>query len=134
MSTLIQTPRGELVNPTHVLQIEEVRTTRTVSLILFDAAGKQLAALPAPFRVPPGFVQTEGATPFSGRGSDVRRSYVNLEHVARIGAADAQGVRLLYGTDGRSIGVVHDPLDLTALSYRVVMGTEPEPALPSMPL
>jgi hypothetical protein len=124
-TAFIETLHG-LVNPAHVAQIEELRATRGVSLILYDPMGQQIAALPAPYEMPPGFIEAAGATPRSVRAGDVLRVFVNLNRVARIAAADPQGARPLYGVDGRLIGVAHEPLasgsqalDLPALGYHL---------------
>ena len=60
-TTFLKTRRGELVNLAHVAQIEERNSHGNISAILLDARGEQLAAMPALYDLPPGFVEVSGA-------------------------------------------------------------------------
>jgi hypothetical protein len=112
MPTFLKLANGKLINFAAIAQIEEQVTIRGTSTVPYDSAGTQLGVLPAPYDLPPGFIEAAGVRPHSVRSGDVRRIYVPLARIAQVAAADPQG-RQLFDFAGHLLGTAQER-DLTA--------------------
>ncbi|HEY3911588.1 MAG TPA: hypothetical protein VGM07_17130 [Stellaceae bacterium] len=112
--------RNALVNLAVVERIEEVRSTRGCSLICYSVAGGELAVLPAPYRLPDGFLELRDPRQVRHRrASDVLAVWINPDFIGRL-VSDGDGTYRAFDRADRLIGTVRAPLDLPTVDLRDV--------------